>query len=263
MLNEILDYLAPGWVGSLIGLIGIAAAGITYVLSRQRAIISYRTRGVRLLGHAESKLPDEVTVLYRGKDIPRLTRSVVVLWNDGEKTVLGVDIVSEDPIRVDVGDDGSVVACTVLTTTRSVLQVTCQQSKECAQTANISFSFLDPKDGLVVEILHTGKERYPKVKGTIRGMPQGLNYRGRSLSLKPSDLRWFKVQAIVLIGIGVVLFGVGSKLPIFDAVGVAAKSDAFRYLIIIFAVLTSGFGSLLLLLLSRRYPRALQSFNLE
>ena len=173
MLNEVLDALAPGWVGSLIGLVGIAAAGITYFLSRQRTIVSYRTRGVRLLGHAESKLPDGVSVQYQGKDIPRLTRSVVVLWNDGEKTISGTDVVQEDPIRVDVGADSSVVACSVLRSSRQVLNASCQRSATDAQIATISFSYLDPNDGLVVEILHTGMERYPTVKGTIRGIPQG------------------------------------------------------------------------------------------
>jgi len=268
MLNEVLDALAPGWVGSLIGLIGIAAAGGTYVLSRQRSIISYRTRGVRLLGHAESKLPDEVNVQYRGKDIPRLTRSVVVLWNDGEKTISGSDIVQEDPIRVDVGVDSSIVACTLLRSTRPVLKASCQQSTQDAQTATISFSFLDSNDGLVVEILHTGKERYPTVKGTIRGIPQGPRNRGRVLSQKPPStsipfLRSRRTLALVFIILGFLVSAAGTLLPLFDLPTAIAKTTAPKYALIIAGALYAGLGCLLFWVLRRRYPRALHTEELE
>ena len=61
MLDKLLNVLAPGWVGSIIGLAGIAAAVIAYVRSRQRAILAYRTRGMSLLGNDEANLPKEVS----------------------------------------------------------------------------------------------------------------------------------------------------------------------------------------------------------
>lgn len=268
MLNEVLDVLAPGWVGSLIGLLGIAAAGITYVLSRQRSIISYRTRGVRLLGHAESKLPKEVSVQYRGRDIPRLTRSVVVLWNDGEKTITGADIVGEDPIRIDTGADSSVVACTLLRATRPVLQAACQPSAQDANTVIVTFGFLDPSDGLVVELLHTGQERHPKVLGTIRGIPQGPKNRGRVVSQRPQMRempfnRSRKTFATIVVVVGVLVSLSGILLPLFDQQGPTAKTAVPRYALLSAGALYAGLGCLVLWRLRRRYPRALHSEELE
>ena len=268
MLNEILDALAPGWVGSLIGLVGIAAAAVTYILSRQRSIISYRTRGVRLLGHAESKLPNEVNVQYRGKDIPRLTRSVVVLWNDGERTISGADIVQEDPICIDAGADSSIVACTLLKSTRPVVQASCQQSTQDTKIVIVSFSFLDPGDGLVVEILHTGKERYPTVGGTIRGIPQGPKNRGRVLSQRPPAMsipfmRSRKTFAVVVVVAGFVVAASGVLFPFVSLQAATAKAAAPRYALLIAGALYAGLGCLVLWMLRRRYPRALHTEELE
>ena len=62
MLDKLVNALAPGWVGSVIGILGIAAAAVTYLLGRQRSILAYRTKGARLLGHTEARLPSEITV---------------------------------------------------------------------------------------------------------------------------------------------------------------------------------------------------------
>lgn len=92
-IDKALDLLAPGWVGSIIGLLGIAAAFVTYILTRQRSRVAYRYAGERLLGLTSDGLPADITVQYRGQSIPRLTRTLVVFWNGGEKTILAQDLV--------------------------------------------------------------------------------------------------------------------------------------------------------------------------
>jgi len=243
-------------------------AGITYVLSRQRSIISYRARGVRLLGHAESKLPKEVSVQYRGSDIPRLTRSVVVLWNDGEKTISGADIVKEDPIRIDTGDDSSIVACTLLKAARPVLQASCQQSTQDSRTVVVSFDFLDPNDGLVVELLHTGRERYPVVRGTVRGIPQGPKNRGRVLAQKLPGARMPFMRSRRMFGVFVIAVGVLISFSgvIFNYLGQqesTAKAAVPKYALLSAGALYVVLGFIILLMLRRRYPQILHCEEME
>ncbi|MBT2789183.1 hypothetical protein [Paraburkholderia strydomiana] len=178
-LKSALDLLAPGWVGSIIGILGVVAAVITYFLTRQRSRFAYRTSGERLLGLTTEGLPPDITVQYRGQEIPRLTRTLVVFWNDGEKSVSGEDVVGSDPLRLRFADDARVLAATVLKQARNVCQVQARHNLAEPTDVEITFAFLDKNDGAVVEVLHTGKEREAAFLGTIKGLPKGLHDLGR------------------------------------------------------------------------------------
>src|SRR5438477_8505394 len=111
--HQVLEALAPGWVGSLIGIVGIVAAITTYFLTRRRKLLAYRTRGMRLLGAVEAGLPNEVTVQYRGRNVPRLTRSFLIVWNAGEVTISGREVVGTDPLKIDLGDEAEILSASV------------------------------------------------------------------------------------------------------------------------------------------------------
>lgn len=175
-----LDVLSPGWVGSLIGIASIAGALVVYFLTRQRTSLSYAYIGEHLLGSSSDTLPQQITVQFSGNPIPRLTRSIVVLWNSGEKTILGDDNVQSDSLRFQVGTDGEILSLAVLKASRDVNDFRVRKpSPHAPNEAVAEFNFFDAKDGVVVEILHTSEARRPSVVGTIRGLPKGLRSMGR------------------------------------------------------------------------------------
>ena len=266
--NGLLDILAPGWVGSLIGLAGIVAASITYLLTRQRAILAYRTLGERLLGHAEAKLPDDVTVQFRGRPIPRLTRSLVVVWNAGEKTIDGTGIVVTDPLRLEVSEDAEMLSANIIKCSRPVTQMTVSTSTEKPHTAALNFDFLDPGDGAVIELLHSGEKRYPTILGTVRGMPRGPQDMGRVISRRlmsralPLRInpRVFALIVVVL-GLGIALFGL--VYPFTETRVSADIPVSRRILLLILGAPYAVLGLLLLWMLRRRYPKSLQTDDIE
>jgi len=268
MLDKLLDALAPGWVGSVIGILGIAAAALTYLLGRQRSILAYRTKGARLLGHSEARLPSEVNVQYRGKDIPRLTRSMLVAWNFGEKTINGRDIVESDTLRIEMGQDSSILSATVLKRSRDVIGATCSFGSASPSTASIQFDYLDPGDGFVVEVLHTGERRHPKLVGTIKGIPQGPKNLGAVLSQTRTNTRGpfpksRRTFAIVVIAIGVFFALAGTFIPFKSEEVGALKSTLLPYAMAAVGLLYAALGCTLLWMVRRRYPKSLQTEDLE
>lgn len=266
LIEEILGVLAPGWVGSLIGLGGIVAAAIIYVLTRQRSILAYRTLGDRLLGHTEAKLPDEVTVQYRGRSIPRLTRSLIVLWNAGEKTIEGKDIVGADPLRVEVSADAEILAASVLKCSRDVTGIRVNTLGDQSNAATITFDFIDRGDGAVLEVLHSSERRHLSLLGTIRGIPNGPKDLGRMISRHivvgsfPSKMPLRLLCAITTIaGIAIGLFGL--LFPVSETT--VPGLPELRVLLVLAGFLYVGFGLFLFWVLRRRYPRALQIDDLE
>lgn len=266
--SRLAEILAPGWVGSVIGILGIAAAGITYVLSRQRSILAFRTRGIRLLGHDDAKLPPAVTVQHEGRNIPRLTRSLVVLWNAGERTLMGRDIVESDPLRIEFDSEAAILSVALARCSREVINASAIVATDRAGCVYVGFEFLDTNDGLVLEVLHSGQRRHPMVKGTIRGMPAGPKSLGRLLSRRPPPLPFpfpgsRRVFAALVVIVGLAFAAYGIWYPVADVASMPTKPTAFRFGIATAGVLYAGLGCLLFWFFRRRYPRSLHSEELE
>jgi hypothetical protein len=213
-----LSFLSPGWVGSLIGLIGVLGGVIAYLLSRKRTSLSFAYLGEHLLGSESAALPEGISVQYYGDDIPRLTRSVIVLWNSGENTILGSDVVDIDPLRFSVGTDGKLLAASILKASRPVNDFRIRPpSAQAPNEAVVELNYFDSKDGVVVEILHTSTSAHPDIKGTIRGLPNGLKSLGR-MSRSPDIIkrmgphRWFRSVFIGLIIWTPIIVGVAFML---------------------------------------------------
>lgn len=173
VIDDAAGFFSLGWVGSIIGIVGLAGALLAYLWTRQRGIIAYTQSGERLLGLTADGLPRDVTVQYCGTDIQRLTRTIIWFWNAGERTFKGSDIVTHDHFRLEVKNGGSVLAATVLKQARDVCMIAVPLDTESPDKIFIKFDFLDPKDGAVLEILHTSDVIDVDVCGTVVGLPTG------------------------------------------------------------------------------------------
>ena len=73
------------WIGWLIGglgiLIGAIIAVVIYKLSRIRPRLSYQMEAERLIVGPQATLPAEVSILFKGNVVPRVTRTYVYMWN--------------------------------------------------------------------------------------------------------------------------------------------------------------------------------------
>lgn len=268
MLNQFLDALAPGWVGSVIGLIGIVVGVGLYVFSRRRSVLAYRTLGIRVLGSASAKLSQDVTVQFRGRTIPRLTRSVVVLWNDGERTIAGQDIVANDPLRIEVGEGDSILSFTIVKTSRVVTQATGLIDIDRESCATIGFDFLDPNDGFVIEILHSGIERNPTMAGTIRGIPSGPKNLGKVAPKGPRPrafpfVRMDSFLLYVLFAASIALALGSIVLSLLDTGAAIGTNSSKRPVLGIIGAGYAAFCGLLMWTARRRYPKSLRCEQLE
>lgn len=255
--EDALNLLSPGWVGSLIGLAGLAYA----LLTRKRKRISYTYLGEHLLGSGSDSLPQGITVQYQGIDIPRLTRSVVVIWNSGEETLMGSDIVSKDPLRFCVGQGGQILSISIVKSSREVNEFCLTRPEGRSDEAHFSFNYLDAKDGAVVEILHSSAKRQPRIKGTMRGLPQGLRDWG-ALQRRPQP----KTRVDRVAGFIARLVPIMAAAPLFLAA--SFKPQLFP-LTSVDGLLFAGVGALLASTIldmyrtRRRYPKQLHAEALE
>nr|BFD39072.1 hypothetical protein FFPRI1PSEUD_05710 [Pseudomonas sp. FFPRI_1] len=215
--------LDKSWLGTLLGIAGIVFAVLTYLWTRRRTSLAYVYLGEHLLGSASDALPPEIVVQYDGISIPRLTKSILIFWNSGENTVSGEDIVDKDPLRFHVGDDGQILSISVLKSSRAVNDFSFRALPDHnLNEIGFTFNFLDENDGVVVEILHTSTDRKPRIKGTLKGLPQGFRNLGqftrpKPQKIKPGKLRslaWSLSPAVMVVG-GFLAAVYGPRPPFF------------------------------------------------
>ena len=221
-MQEFIRFMNQGWVGTIVGTASLTLALLLYWRSRISGIIAFQSHDVSMIGSDNAVFPSEVEVRYRETPVPRLTSSTIWMWNAGKKTVDGEDIVEHDPLRLRFG--GEVLNVRIIKVTREVLQIKADKSKDASEegrrTVYCGFGFLDPGDGGVLEVLHTGSAEAPKCIGTIKKLPKGIqNFRFATpyfhfaTPYKPArGCSWFAAIVMSILGL-VILRGLFSADP--------------------------------------------------
>ncbi len=180
------EFLVQNWFG----VVGIAVAIVVpivvyYKTSHAGPRLVYQLGSTRLISKDKRALPEQVEIRYQGRIVPRLTKTYLALWNAGRVTVKGDDIVEDDQLRLVFGNDAEVLGTSLLGVSRE--QNGFRAGVDSAMnTVILEFDYLDAGDGALVELLHTDEKRYPEVKGTVIGIPRGLQNWGK---VRPAELR--------------------------------------------------------------------------
>lgn len=265
---EFLEAISPGWVGSLIGILGLIGLVITYFLYRASRIGPrpvYKYQALRLIGESEQELPEDITILFRNKKLQRLTKTHIILWNSGKTILNGENIVADDPLRLEFSEDSEVLSARLLNFTRQANKFTVNIHPHYQNQVILSFDYLDVNDGAVIEILHTDRERYPKVHGVIRGVPKGILNWGRFVAgthIIRVPFRDFRIMLIAMLFFGVCFTTYG----FFKSIMPEILTKEFEYLRWVYA----GGGLLWIFVSSRilwdsrrRFPKSLSIEAIE
>jgi len=188
------------------GLVGIVLAILFYLRSRRISQLAYQYDEISLVGGMASAFPEEVEVRFIGTPVPRITVTLVLLWNSGNSTVNGSDVVGSDPVRIVTSNDSRILKHSILKSTRPANGLRLAARVGYPNEVAIAFDFFEPQDGAVIEILHSGPSGSSEVRGSVRGMPAGVRNHGRAgWSLQRGGKRrpsyYFRSLAILLLPI--------------------------------------------------------------
>jgi len=200
--------LALAIIGALVGVVGVIIGLLAYRAARIGAVPAYQYDWIPLVGIPRAELSeDEVTVLFNEVPVPRLTKTYVVFWNRGKKTLKGEDVVDSDRLRIELPPDAEIMKATIRKVTRAVNQFAVRVDPDAPNARICDFDYLDAGDGALIEILHTGTEGRPTFLGSIRGVPKGIRDVGRidrtELS-PPAPSFWLLRVGLMLVFAGVV-----------------------------------------------------------
>lgn len=167
------EFLRQNLLGIILSLIGFILAYIFYRRSLNRPRLAYAYDSIQVIGR-NSSFASELKIIYCDKEVERVTKSVVIIWNYGDATIEGDKVVSSDPLRIRTLEGSEILNVSVDKATRDVNRFSVSVEVEKQNEVKCSFDYLDPSDGVVIDILHTG-ERTIDIVGSIRGIPKGVS----------------------------------------------------------------------------------------
>ena len=122
-MDEIIKFLNQNWIGTLIGIGGIFI-GILGYWARPRSRLAAQTNTLQLVG-PNAVLPSQIEFLFRGDKVPNVTMSKIAIWNSGNTTVKGDQIVSSDPLRIVTSTGSNILEAIIENRTRQVNDFSC------------------------------------------------------------------------------------------------------------------------------------------
>lgn len=176
MLENAVSTLSLPWVGAVLGLLGVALAVVFYIRSKRNPKLAYQTSEFSVVG-IEARFPDELEIRFAGTHVNRVTSSRLVLWNAGNTTLNGEQIVAADPLRIEV-PDGLILRATIAQSTRNVNGGQLIMPNDRHDSVLLSFDYFDPADGFAVEVIHTGPRGDLRCCGTVKELPNGITRLG-------------------------------------------------------------------------------------
>lgn len=189
-----------GVVGLLIGVWG----AIVTLKGIERRVIAYELETVYLIGGPDAKFPKQVQVTFAGKNVPNLFRTTVFIWSAGNRAVRSEDFASEDLLHLWLGEENTILSIETIKATRTVNGFEVEPYPDMG-LAKINFEFLDPGDGAVVELIHTGASIDVALRGTIKGHRSGIRHRPghriRTISSLVSNVLWVAVMSLFVLAV--------------------------------------------------------------
>ncbi|MBI3110609.1 MAG: hypothetical protein HYZ01_03450 [Ignavibacteriales bacterium] len=212
-MTQFLDSVASnpiiGLVSLLVGIVGVVLAVIFFIKSRREKSIYYAVRSFNFINDAAAALPN-LEVSYDGIPVPRLTATKVAIWNGGTETIRNTDLTEVDPLRISLSPQSAVLSCSTLAEAAPANRFALGTNSNSERPITIKFDFIDPKQGLVVMVLHTGDAL---TKISLEGTVKGCSHIQVSTDHPPffrSVIGWSILSAMVamLVELGISLYTV-------------------------------------------------------
>ena len=197
--------VAVGVISLIITSLSLIAAYVFYRRSKSESRLSYQSDSYTLLG-TRAPSPD-IEITFRGKKVPHVTKSQVLIWNDGNTTIDGNQIVEADPLRIVTSPESEILDVKVLRVARDVNEFSAEKGAAAPNEVRCGFEWLDPADGALIQVFHSGETRL-KVIGTLRGLPKGVLNGGRLARPQSKPPNRYEVVMDYLGKTGGVLTGV-------------------------------------------------------
>ena len=165
---------------------------------RKRQKLLYQTSGIQYFEEGDYALPSDVTMTFRGKKVMRLAKTTFILWNGGTDVLRGEDIIAHDAIRICLPSNGTILNHSIVAETNKANLVVTKPKLDASNELTITYEYLNPNDGVVIQVLHDTDQREPVLIGTAKGLSEGVEGLG-TVILRDAEMPLRRRRRLLLI----------------------------------------------------------------
>lgn len=157
----------------ILAIIGLITSIYYFRKSKKTFLITYTVRTIQLIKDGIEKLKT-LAITYNGEQIPNLTISKIALWNNGTEYIDKSIIASKNPIKVKIDNNYDILDAEILyeKNTSNDFKIKIDINKKYI---DVDFEYFDIKEGIVLQVYHTGKNSGNiTIKGQIKS-GKGIN----------------------------------------------------------------------------------------
>lgn len=199
-------FLTNPWVGA-IGTLGTIAGILLslYIFRKGKYISQPRSRStvLPLIGPYNSKSPfnstsGELNVSYDNVNESEVSKIYVAIWNAGRRTIKWDEsFISDEPLRVSLPAGSHILGTpTVLKETRPSIHVKTIVDPNSREYIDVSFKFLDYRDGAIIEFLCGGPAKGYAITGSLMSS-EPLKNRGPLMLRFKKNFRERYIRALI------------------------------------------------------------------
>lgn len=127
-------------------------------------------------------ISSEFKLEFYDKEIIRLVRTNIYFWNNGNKTIRKEDLVKSNQLRIRFDNEVNIFSYNIVKNTDESNEMSLKKSND--SEIDLCFNYLEPNDGVKIEILHNSINASVKIDGKVIDVRNGvkrfeklLNYR--------------------------------------------------------------------------------------
>lgn len=184
LVSDYIDFLSYPSLNGFLAIAGFIFAIYTWFKARKKHRFSSHSIGSTLIGSSFSELPQQVEILYEGEQVTQVTSSTFILWNSGNQVIMKERLKTIDPLRIDISEGGKILKYDIIKTNNKTNNFSIKKN-DTGNSLNIEFDFLEPLNGIRINILHTGKQSNILCNGTIIGNKR-IGFKNKKPALNSS-----------------------------------------------------------------------------
>ena len=220
MLEKLMNSPIAWTVLSLIAIAGFIYAIVCQCRNKEKKEFSYSLKTNHLIRKKKSKF-EKLHIAYDGQKIENLCVSKFVIWNSGNRTLNDVDMVETKELTIATSNESKILDCELVLSSEKTNNFSIEKIDE--HTIKILFKYVDKKDGIIVQVIHTGYEEDIQIDCKIKGGKPIKNTDNETVSntIKNISNRMHFLEKPILILIGImisitILLSIVSVIAIFD-----------------------------------------------
>ena len=220
MLEKLMNSPIAWTVLSLIAIAGFVYAIVCQCINKEKKEFSYSLKINHLIRKKKSKF-EKLHVAYEGQEIENLCISKFAIWNSGNRTLNDVDMVGTKELTIYALNESKILDYELVLSSEKTNNFSIQRIDE--HTIKIFFKYVDKKDGIIVQVIHTGYEEDIQIDCKIKGGKPIRNTDNETVSNTIKNIsnriRFLEKPILILVGIMIsitILMSIVSVIAIFD-----------------------------------------------